>query len=155
MRLSALSLVLLLAACQPSSPPPKPPPSKNSAKPLRTPPPRPVAAPIAGGSSDGMSCEQVIEQNNDELTLGKKQEADLSTAELSAVLNNGSYLNECEVPASTKVSVCAAVKEGRALGVTVAMSPGDPEQERCVAGKVRSLGYPIHKKLHVARTSFE
>lgn len=114
-----------------------------------------MAAPLTGGSSDGLSCEQAVDGNNDELTIGKKQEDDLSHGDLGTVLNNGSYLNACDVPGNARVSVCAAVKEGRAVGVTVAISPSNPEVEKCVSGKVRALGFPIHKKLHVARTTFE
>lgn len=156
MRATILMLLgLFVAGCGTPPPPPKstPKPAPKAEGPKG--PARPVAPPLQGGSSDGASCEQVIDANNEELTLGKKQEADLSHADLGAVLNNGAYLNDCDVPDKARLAVCAAVKEGRAVGVTVAMSPSDPEVERCVAGKVRALGFPIHQKLHIARTTFE
>lgn len=102
-----------------------------------------------------MTCEEVMDSNVDEVAIGKKQEADLRAEELSSILNQGAYLSECDVPEDAKLSVCAAVKEGRAMGVTIAMQPSNPDLERCVAGKVRALGFPIHPKLHVARTTFE
>jgi hypothetical protein len=148
-------LAATLLGCGSPPPPARPAPSSPKKTAVSSGPSRPVAPPLQGGSSDGATCEEVIDANNEELTLGKKQEADLRTEELGAVLNNGAYLNDCEVPDKARLSVCAAVKEGRAVGVTVAMSPSEPAVERCVAGKVRALGFPIHKKLHITRTTFE
>jgi hypothetical protein len=157
MRVASLLLLgVTVLGCGSPPPPATPaPPSQKKAAAGPSGPSRPVAPPLQGGSSDGATCEEVIDANNEELTLGKKQEADLRLEELGAVLNNGAYLNDCDVPDKARLSICAAVKEGRAVGVTVAMSPSEPEVERCVAGKVRALGFPIHKKLHVARTTFE
>jgi hypothetical protein len=69
-------------------------------------------------------------------------------------LAHGTYLNECEVAEDAHVSVCAAVMEGKAVGVTVAMSPSDPDKERCVAGRIRDITFPAHTSLRVVRTSF-
>lgn len=149
----ALALPLALGCGGDPPPPAKAPSAGKPSSPPR--PPRPSAAPLTGGSSDGTTCEQAIDKNNEELAIGKKQDNDLSTNDLGAVLNNGAYLAECDVPASARVSVCAAVKEGHAVGVTVAVSPSNPDVEKCVSGKVRTMGFPIHKKLHVARTTFE
>lgn len=153
--LALLGLAALLAGC---SSPPAPPPT--TATPGRRPtsrarPRSAEAEPPRGGSSDGVSCEQAVDENSDELSIGKKQDEDLASSDLGDVLNKGSYLNDCEVPADARVAVCAAVKEGRAVGVTVALSPSSPDVERCVAGKIRALGFPMHPKLHVARTTFE
>jgi hypothetical protein len=147
-------LALALVGCG------EPPPPRTApvvARPTsRAPRPRaPVASTLTGGSSDGPTCEQAIDQNNDELGMGKKGQADLTSDEIAAVLNQGGYLNECEVPSDAEVSVCAAIKEGRAVGVTVALRPSNPDAERCVAGRVRALGYPSHPKLDVARTTFK
>ena len=148
------SLALLALGCGESPPPRTAPivarPSSRGPKPRAA-----TAPPLSGGSSDGPTCEQAIDQNNDELGLGKKGQADLTSDEIAAVLNQGTYLAECEVPSDAEVSVCAAIKEGRAVGVTVALRPSSPDAERCVAGRVRALGYPSHPKLDVARTTFK
>lgn len=151
------SLPILLAAlflgCASAEPPPKaPPPAKRPAQSAK--PERKSAPPLAGGSSDGMTCEQAIDQNVDQVAIGKKGEKDLNSEELGAVLNTGSYLGECDVPETTKVDVCTAVQNGRAIGVTVATSPQDSALETCVAGKIRALGFPIHPKMDVVRTRF-
>ena len=72
----------------------------------------------------------------------------------SETLGNGTYLNDCQVSEETHVSVCAAVMDGKAVGVTVATSPPDPEKERCVSGRVRTLEFPSNPRLRVVRTSF-
>ncbi len=107
-----------------------------------------------GGSSDGVTCEDAQNQNVEEMEMGKKGPADLTAQDLGAVLNNGSYLGECEVPSDAKVSICAAVKQGAVVGVTVAMSPSNPEVEVCVAKQVRGLQFPVHPKMDIVRTRF-
>ena len=90
----------------------------------------------------------------DEVTIGKRGAKDLDARELGAILNDGALLGACDVPQTTRVSVCAAVRGGVAVGVTVAMSPGDHDLEACVAGKVRALAFPVSPKLDVVRTEF-
>lgn len=102
----------------------------------------------------GMSCEGAQAKYVEEMKMGEKGAADLTQGQFGAVLNNGAYLNACGVPASTKVNVCAAVQNGRAVGVTVSMDPPNPSAASCVAGRVRGLSFPSHPKLDVARTTF-
>ena len=102
----------------------------------------------------GMTCEGAQAKYVEEMKMGEKGAADLTQGQFGAVLNNGSYLNSCGVPTSTKVNVCAAVQNGRAVGVTVSMDPPNPTAASCVAGRVRGLSFPSHPKLDVARTTF-
>jgi hypothetical protein len=71
------------------------------------------------------------------------------------VLNQGSYLGGCGVPDRARVDVCVAVKNGRAVGVTVRLAPSAPSVERCIARRVRGLAFPAHPRLDVARTRFQ
>lgn len=107
--------------------------------------------PILGG---GMSCEGAVAKYNEVIKLGEKVPADITRAQYGAVLNNGSYLGGCGVPDSMKVNICAAVQNGRAVGVTVTTDPKNPSVASCVAGKVRGLSFPAHPKLDVTRTAF-
>lgn len=102
----------------------------------------------------GLSCEAAQARYVDEMRIGEKGAPDLTVGQLGAVLNNGSYLNACGVPPATKVNVCAAVQNGRAVGVTVSTNPRNPSLESCVAGRVRSLGFPSNPRLDVTRTTF-
>ena len=58
---------------------------------------------------------------------GGKGQADLTAGQFAGVLNNGSYIVACGTPRSMHVNVCAAVQNGRAVGVTVTT---DPAQRR-------------------------
>ncbi len=138
------------------APPPKAPPPPSPAPRASRPAPEVARRALPGqGSSDGMTCDEARDAHGDEISIGKGGgEADLSSGDFSKVLNHGAYLTECEVATDTSVEVCAAVKEGRAIGVTVVMAPSDPDKEKCVATKVRELGFPIAKKLDVVRTRF-
>jgi len=70
------------------------------------------------------------------------------------VLNGGGYFSHCGVPNSMAVNICAAVQNGRAVGVTVSTKPNDPKKESCIASAVRGLSFPSHPKLDVTRTAF-
>lgn len=98
------------------------------------------------------SCESVIASNVDDASA--KGPKDLSAADFGRVLDEGSYLGPCEVPTDMAVEVCAAVKEGKAVGVTVTTKPSDRAVADCVAAQVASLEFPSHPKLDVARTTF-
>lgn len=120
------------------------------------PAPPPAAEAQGPGSSDGRSCEAAAAAYADEIRVGgDRGPADLSAGDYARVLNSGSYLGGCGVPEHARVDVCAAVQNGRAVGVTVRLSPRAPSVERCVASRVRRLSFPSHPRLDVARTRFE
>jgi len=58
------------------------------------------------------------------------------------------------VPDSMKLNICAAVQNGRAVGVTVVTTPRNGRIASCVAAGVRRLSFPSHPKLDVTRTVF-
>ncbi|MCA9595629.1 MAG: hypothetical protein KC776_20080 [Myxococcales bacterium] len=129
-----------------AKPPPPPPP-----KPEPEPAPQKVIAAVAG-----MSCEQAMAQNDDEITVGgARGPADLPASAFGAVLDKGGYLNYCGVPGNMTVRICAAVKNGKAIGVTVHTVPGNHDSALCVARAVRRLGFPSSPRLDVVRTTFE
>jgi hypothetical protein len=112
-----------------------------------------VARPVLAG---GMSCEAArasyIEQYK---MMGQDTPPDLSAGAYGAVLNRGSYLNACGVPPSMGVTICAAVQNGRAVGVTVRTDPPNGPIASCIAGQVRSMGFPAHPRLDVTTTVFQ
>ena len=95
-------------------------------------------------------------QNDDEITVGgARGPADLPASAFGAVLDKGGYLNYCGVPGNMTVRICAAVKNGKAIGVTVHTVPGNHDSALCVARAVRRLGFPSSPRLDVVRTTFE
>lgn len=108
--------------------------------------------PVLGG---GMSCEGARAKYVEEYKMGGSGTApDLTAGAYAGVLNKGTYLNACGVPSSSSVTVCAAVQNGRAVGVTVSLNPPDRSISSCVAGQIRSMSFPSHPRLDVATTTF-
>ncbi|MGC4091436.1 MAG: hypothetical protein QM756_26860 [Polyangiaceae bacterium] len=108
--------------------------------------------PILGG---GMSCESAQAAYVEEMNVGgPRGQADITAGQYGSILNRGSYFGHCGVPESMKLNICAAVQNGRAVGVTIVASPHDRRVESCVAASVRGLSFPSHPKLDVTRTQF-
>lgn len=108
--------------------------------------------PILGG---GQSCEAAQASYVEEMSVGgPRGQADITGGQYAAILNRGSYFAHCNVPDSAKISICAAVQNGRAVGVTVVVTPRNPGASACIAAGVRGLGFPSNPKLDVTHTSF-
>jgi len=108
--------------------------------------------PILGG---GQSCEAAQASYVEEMSVGgPRGQADITGGQYAAILNRGSYFAHCNVPDSAKINICAAVQNGRAVGVTVVVSPRNPGASSCIAAGVRGLGFPSNPKLDVTHTSF-
>ncbi len=111
--------------------------------------PRPI---IPGG----MSCEGAKNKYVTDYAIGgAKGPPDLTAGHYGAVLNKGTYLNACGVPFNMAVSICAAVQNGRAVGVTVTTKPPNAGIARCVDGQIRSMGFPANPRLDIAYTHFK
>lgn len=105
--------------------------------------------------SSGQSCEAAMDAYNEEKVIGAKGgQVDITAGQYGRVLNGGGYFSHCGVPNSMSVSICAAVQNGRAVGVTVSTQPHDPKKVSCITGAVRGLSFPSHAKLDVTRTRF-
>jgi hypothetical protein len=141
--------------------PDQPPAEENrvEAKPPPVAPPEPEPAPAPKkvvSAVAGMSCEDAMAKNNDEIVVGgTRGPADLPASAFGAVLDKGGYLNYCGIPATMTVRICAAVKNGRAVGVTVHTLPGNRDSALCVARAVARLSFPSSPRLDIARTTFE
>src|SRR6185369_7208580 len=94
----------------------------------------PGGVPILGG---GMSCEAAQNAYVEEMNVGgPRGQADITGQQYGSILNRGSYFANCGVPDSTGLSICAAVQNGRAVGVTVIAKPRNHSIESCVAASV-------------------
>jgi hypothetical protein len=102
------------------------------------------------------SCESVLARENDEIDMTTGRGApDLSRDAYAAILENGSYLAACSVPSDMALDICAAVRNGRAVGVTVSARPADARVSACVRGAIAALAYPTSVRLDVTRTRFD
>lgn len=105
--------------------------------------------------ASGQSCEAAMDAYNEEKVMGQQGQADITAGQYGRVLNGGGYFSHCGVPLSMTVNICAAVQNGRAVGVTVSTRPNDSKKEACIASAVRGLSFPSHPKLDVTRTRFD
>lgn len=101
------------------------------------------------------SCEAALAAYNESLDLSGRNVPDLPRAAYAAVLENGGYLLRCGVPSKMSIDICAAIQEGRAVGVTIVTNPPSARVRACVAAAVRSLRFPVHPRLDVTRTRFD
>jgi len=108
--------------------------------------------PILGG---GMSCEAAYSAYNEEMKIGGNiGAADLTREQYGSILNSGSYFGHCGVPNSMGVNICAAVQNGKAVGVTVTTSPNNAGIASCIAASVRGINFPSRPRLDVTHTVF-
>ena len=104
--------------------------------------------------SGGMSCEQAMNTYVTELKMAGNK-PDLTAGRLGASLNQGGYVVSCGAPFSMTVNICAAIQNGRAVGVTVTTDPKNPAVASCIASRVRGMSFPSHPALDVTRTVFK
>lgn len=114
----------------------------------------PASLPVASNpnSGGGKSCEEALLAYHP--TEKEEETRSPSAGKYGAVLNRGTYLAHCKVPSSTKLSICAAIQNGSAVGVTVETAPYQPELAECVAKSVLGLKFPSRPRLDVTRTTF-
>ncbi len=102
----------------------------------------------------GQSCESAQGAYVEEMKIGQHGQADITAGQYGAILNSGSYFSGCGVPDSMSINICAAVQNGRAVGVSVTTSPPNGRVAACINSSVRRLNFPAHPKLDVTRTTF-
>ena len=113
-----------------------------------------VAQGSAPGGPSGASYESAIAGNNLSLAPGKKDVPDLTDGELAGPLRDGSFLDACGVPSSTKVTVKVAIRNGRAVGVSVYATPPNREMGWCVERHVRGFQWPSNAKMDSFVTTY-
>jgi hypothetical protein len=114
----------------------------------------PASLPVASNpnTGGGKSCEEALIDY--EPTEKEEETKSPSAGKYGAVLNRGTYLSHCKVPTTTKLSICAAIQNGSAVGVTVETRPYQPKLAECVAKSVLSLQFPSRPRLDVTKTTF-
>ena len=76
------------------------------------------------------------------------------TVSHGSILNEGAYLTGCGHAPSTAVRICAAIRRGHAVAVTVTTTPGDPRLSTCIGKAVQAMDFPASPRLDVASTVF-
>jgi hypothetical protein len=97
-----------------------------------------------------------VARNNEQIELGAPRgPADITREAYASILQNGRYLSGCRIPDRSVFQICAAVKDGRAVGITVSSSPPNAELNGCVKSAVSRLRFPVSPKLDVTHTRFD
>lgn len=109
-----------------------------------------------GGGSfpSGMSYEQALASNNQEITMGAKTGPDLTDAQLAGPMRNAAFISGCGAPDSMKVTVKVAIRMGRAVGVSVYTNPSNGSVASCVDRHVRGLSWPANPKMDSFTTTY-
>jgi hypothetical protein len=116
-------------------------------EPVRPPPPAPASV---------SSCEAVLATANEVMDMTAARGApDITRGAYASTLERGGYLAPCGVPDSMALEVCAAVRDGRAVGITVVTRPSDGRVRACVRNAVAALPFPKSPRLDVTRTRFD
>lgn len=120
---------------------------------------RDEAAPAEDRRAKGAvgSCEAAAATANDEVDLTKagSRAPDVTRDAYASLLDNGRYLAGCRIPNHVRFEICAAVRDGRAVGVTVTTTPRNAGVAACVRAAVSRLSFPVSPRLDVTRTRFE
>lgn len=107
-----------------------------------------------GGFPGGLSYEAALASNNQQITMGEKSGPDLTDGQLSAPMRSAGFITGCGAPDSMHVTVKVAIKNGRAVGVTVITSPPNAAVASCVDHHVRGLGWASSSKMDSFTTTY-
>ncbi len=143
-----------VAACAPATAPPAEAPSAVAMVPSAhavTAAPPPVAPPSP--SPAPATCEAAIDGAQEMTRTDGTRE--MTRGQHAAILNRGDYVMACGAPISMTVSVCVAIRAGRAIGVTVRTTPENATIASCVDKAVRGMSFPSHDELDLTRTVFQ
>ncbi len=104
--------------------------------------------------SAGKSCEKAMDENPQEITMGKKSGPDLTNEQLGRPMQNSAFLQHCGLPDSSNADICVAVKKGKPLGVSVSTAPMNNKIAACIDKATRRLSFPTSEKLDVVKQHF-
>jgi hypothetical protein len=108
-----------------------------------------------GGFAGGGTYEAALNSNNQEISMGgAKGGPDLTDGQLGAPMKNAPFISGCGAPDSMKVTVRVAVKNGRAVGVSVYPNPPNAAVAQCVDRHVRALSWPSNGKMDFFTTTY-
>lgn len=106
--------------------------------------------------SSGKSCEKAQDENPQVLDMrgGGSGAPDLTASQLGAPLESGQFMAGCGLASSAHANICVAVKGGKALGVTVAVTPRSNQVATCIDRATRRVHFPSSNKLDVVKEAF-
>ncbi len=105
--------------------------------------------------STGKSCEKAMDENPQTIDMGKKNsKPDLTKDQLGRPMANSTFFGGCGLSDSANADICAAVKSGKVLGVSVKITPTNNKVAACIDKATRKLSFPQSEKLDVVKQHF-
>jgi hypothetical protein len=104
--------------------------------------------------SVGKSCEKVRDENVETIDMGKKGSADLNKDQLGAPMKSSAFFSQCGLRDDQNAEICVAVKNGKPLGVSVKVNPGNNKVAACIDKATRKLNFPASPKLDIVTQKF-
>lgn len=98
------------------------------------------------------SCELAIAKEEDR--TGAVGAAHRASPPIAAIVDSGRWFSGCGSVQRFEVHLCVAVRNGRAVGVTVHTLPAHRDIVRCIANQAWGLSFPKSPQLGVERASF-
>jgi hypothetical protein len=105
-------------------------------------------------SPTGASYESALDSNNQHVVMGANAGADLTDAQLSGPMSDGTFIGECDAPDDMEITVKVAIKNGRAVGVSVFCHPPSRDVAACIDHHVRGLSWPASPKMDSLVTTY-
>ncbi len=106
--------------------------------------------------STGKSCEKAQDENMQTINMGAQHgaKADLTADQLGAPMRSSSFFSGCALPDSANADICVAVKKGKPIGVSVALTPSNNRTAACIDRATRRLTFPSSDALDVVHQKF-
>lgn len=79
---------------------------------------------------------------------------DLTDGQLAGPMRDSAFLERCGVPESSKLTVKIVVQGGKAVGLSLRLSPDDEAARRCVEEYVRTLAWPVGPRRDFFTTAY-
>ena len=69
-------------------------------------------------------------------------------------MRTSAFFSNCPLAGDAKAEICAAIKQGKPLGVTVKVTPSNKRVAACIDRDTRKLSWPSSDKLDIVHQSF-
>ena len=110
---------------------------------------------VAVAVSAGKSCEKAMDESSQNIDMGKKGAKDLTADELGKPMQSSAYFQHCNLPDSAKAEICATVRRGKPLGVSVRITPSNNKAAACIDKATRRLSFPVSDNTDQVKQTFD
>jgi hypothetical protein len=107
--------------------------------------------------STGKSCEKARDENPETMDMGAKTgggAADLSSEQLGAPMKTDAFMRHCALPSDANADICVTIKQGKAIGVSVGVTPTNNKVAACIDKAARRIHFPTSGRIDVIHQKF-